>query len=67
MIIQPVECKDGEKIIELQGREYEPSTDLAWLSESEQRELLVYLKHARPDMMREIFCEDCPEHIGVVP
>lgn len=36
-----------------------------WLNESEQRELLVWFKNNKPELLREIFCEDCPEHIGV--
>lgn len=33
------------------------------LTESEQRELLVWFKSNKPELLREIFCEDCPEHM----
>ena len=35
-----------------------------WLDESEQRELIVWFCKNKPELIREIFCEDCPEHIG---
>ena len=31
------------------------------VSESNQRELLAWFKEHRTEMVREIFCEDCPE------
>lgn len=32
-----------------------------WLDESEQRELISYLWKNKPDMIRDIVCENCPE------
>ncbi len=31
------------------------------LTESEQRELIVYLWKEKPDLIRDIICENCPE------
>ena len=31
------------------------------LIEKEQRELLVWFKNNKPELWREIFCDDCPE------
>lgn len=33
------------------------------LTESEQRELILWFKNHKPELLRDIFCEDCPEHI----
>lgn len=32
-----------------------------WLSNTEQREVLMWFKEHRMEMLREILCEDCPE------
>ncbi len=48
--------ESGEEIIIL-------NSESKWLNESEQRELLVWFKSNKPELMREIFCEDCPEHM----
>ena len=34
---------------------------VARLDEAGQRELLLWLNRHRSELMREIFCEDCPE------
>jgi len=31
------------------------------IEEPEQRELLVWFKNNKPELWREIFCDDCPE------
>lgn len=33
------------------------------LDSSEQRELLVWFKNNKPELLREIFCEDYQEHM----
>ena len=33
-------------------------------ADSEQRELLVWFYRNKPELIREIFCSECPEHIG---
>jgi dsDNA-binding SOS-regulon protein len=33
------------------------------LDEKEQRELLAWFKAKKPELLREICCEDCPEHM----
>jgi hypothetical protein len=33
------------------------------LTDAEQRELISYLWKNKPEMVREIVCEECPEHI----
>jgi hypothetical protein len=46
--------KSGEEIIILNPRSN-------WLNESEQRELISYLWKEKPNLIREIICENCPE------
>lgn len=40
--------------------------DSVRLSESEQRQLIAYLWRNKPELVREIVCENCPEHAEVV-
>jgi len=46
--------EDGDEIIIL-------SANSRWISEKDQRELLLWFKTHRPMMWRDIFCDDCPE------
>jgi hypothetical protein len=32
-----------------------------WLSEEQQREILIWFWANKPDMVRDIVCENCPE------
>lgn len=34
------------------------------MSDLEQRELIRWFFQNKPDMIREIICDECPEHIG---
>lgn len=34
------------------------------LTEDEQRELIVNIWKVTPDLIRDVVCEDCPEHTG---
>lgn len=34
-----------------------------WLSEKNQRELLLWFRDNKADMLLDIVCENCPEHI----
>ena len=34
-----------------------------WLSETNQRELLMWFRDNKIDMLLDIVCENCPEHI----
>jgi hypothetical protein len=54
-MLRVTEFKEGRVVIK---PEEERDTLLV---ESECRELLVWFKNNKPDMWREIFCEDCPE------
>jgi hypothetical protein len=33
-----------------------------WLTPEDQRKLVAYLCKNKPELIREIFCEECPEH-----
>lgn len=46
--------ESGDEIIIL-------NSESNWLGDTEQRMILAWFKEHRPEMMREIFCEDCPE------
>ena len=49
----------GEEIIILNDRSN-------WLDEKEQRYVIVWLWKNKPELLREIVCENCPEHIGMI-
>ena len=34
------------------------------LDMKDQKELIIWFCKNRPEFVREIFCENCPEHIG---
>jgi hypothetical protein len=36
-------------------------TNIVNLVEEDQRMLLVWFKHNKPELWRDIFCDDCPE------
>ncbi len=40
------------------------SFDSVRLSDQDQRKLIVYLWRTKPEMVREIVCEECPEHVS---
>lgn len=54
-MLKVIEFKEGRVVIK---PEDERDT---LLIESEQRELLAWFKNNKPEMWREIFCDDYPE------
>lgn len=40
--------------------------DSVRLYEADQRKLIAYLWRTRPEMVREMVCEECPEHVEIV-
>ena len=49
----------GEEIIILNNRSN-------WLDEEEQRYVIAWLWKNKPGLLRDIVCENCPEHIGMI-
>ena len=47
--------ESGEEIIILNPRSN-------WLDESEQRMVVTWFKEHKPQILRDIMCEECPEH-----
>lgn len=44
-------------------QKYFGETHTVSLTAGNARELLVWLKKEMPDAMRDVMCEDCPEHL----
>lgn len=49
----------GKEIIILKSTPYS-----YWLDESEQREAILWFKKNKPEILRDIMCEECPEHLA---
>lgn len=51
----------GADFVEFNRDNY--SSRFIFVYEADQRKLLLWFKNNRPELWREIFCEDYPEHV----